>query len=103
MYKRQLKEGIRTTLVQAGLNPEWWPEASRAFTAYKNATDKLTGTNKTPYEARHGYSYTGPLIPCGAAIRYLPHGPLAEKQHTFASKTRVGIFLYPELVSEYLY
>ena len=92
---RRLKEGTRCALVQSGLAPEWWAEAARSFSVFKNVVDLYNG--QTPYFNRHGKEYDGPKIPFGAAICYLPHGPKAEEQHTFQSKTRLGLYLGPEL------
>ena len=70
---RRLKEGTRCTLIQSGLSPQWWAEAARAFVNYRNVTDLFNG--QTLYFRSHGENYTGPIIPFGAAIRYLPNGP----------------------------
>ena len=100
---RRLKEGVRCTFVQSGLSLEWWAEAAKCFTAYKNCTDTMAGTGQTPYERRFNYSYKGPQIPFGAAVRYLPSGPMAERQHTFSSNMRLGIFMRPEFNSDNVY
>ena len=94
---RRMKEGTRCALVQSGLAPEWWAEAARAFAIYRNTTDLYQG--QTPYERRHGRKYDGPKIPFGSAVRFLPSGPLAERNHVFQSKTRMGIYLGPVLNS----
>ena len=98
---RRLKEGTRCTLIQSGLSPQWWAEAARAFVNYRNVTDLFNG--QTPYFRRHGENYTGPLIPFGAAICYLPNGPNKDYQHTFASKMRFGLFMGVEFDSNCKY
>ena len=54
---------------------------------------------KSPYFKRHGKEYDGPKYPFGCAVRYLAQGPMAERNHTFSSKTRVALYLGPELNS----
>ena len=44
-----------------------------------------------PYVGRHSVDFKGPKIPFGAGILFLPMGPLADEQHTFSAKTRLGI------------
>ena len=87
---RRFKEGTRCALFQSGLSPIWWAEASKTFCLLRNITDKIR--ENSPYFWRHGRDFKGPKIPFGAGIRYLASGTLAEEQHTFGPKTRLGLF-----------
>ena len=75
-------ENVIHRLNQSGLSPIWWAEAVRPFANYRNVTDLFNG--ESPYYRYRKVNYTGPLIPFGAAVRYLPNGPTSESQHTFA-------------------
>ena len=90
MIKR-VKEGTRKMLIQSGLAPSWWSEASKYFRFVKNVCDIRDGTSA--YWKRHGEHFGGKLVPFGAAIRFSPSGPLAELNHTFGPNARLGIFV----------
>ncbi len=60
---------------------------------HRNVVDVL-GDGKTSYERRYGRPFSGPLIPIGAAIRYLPsYTKDKARTHQLGEKTLDGLFL----------
>ncbi|MHC4951072.1 MAG: hypothetical protein ACYTEU_08835, partial [Planctomycetota bacterium] len=90
---RVVKEGTSCVLVQSGLDEKWWAEAMLCFCFLRNVSLVLE-TGSTAYKERFGSGFSGPLIPFGAQVEYLPitHADKT-KQHAFGSKMRRGIFL----------
>ena len=90
---RVVKEGTSCVMVQSGLAEKWWPEAMNCFCFLRNVSTVLE-TGNTAYMNRFGSDFSGPLIPFGAEVTYLPitHQDKS-KQHAFGSKMRRGIFL----------
>ncbi|MHC4952052.1 MAG: integrase catalytic domain-containing protein, partial [Planctomycetota bacterium] len=90
---RVVKEGTSCAMVQSGLDEKWWPEAMMCFCFLRNVCLVLE-TGETAYKERFGSNFSGPLIPFGAQVQYLPitHADKTQ-QHAFGNKMRRGIFL----------
>ena len=90
---RTVKEGTSAALIQSGLDDAWWPQAMACYCFLKAVVDILDD-NKTAFERRLGSSFSGPLIPFGAEITYLPITDKDKSRlHHFGSKVLSGIFL----------
>ena len=90
---RTVKEGTSGALVQSGLDDAWWPQAMACFCFLRVIYD-LLDDDKTAYERRFNAKFTGPVIPFGAEITYLPISDKDKKRvHQFGSKVLSGIFL----------
>ena len=91
---RTVEEGTRTSLVHAGLHHSWWPHAGKYWCAARNISCRAKLDEKTPYEKRHGQSFTGAAIPFGAAIYFRPNANLAKRLGKFQpggpSSTSIG-------------
>ena len=90
---RRAREGTGSALVQAGTDPTWWAEASQCFCFLRVVVDALHPDEKIAYERRWGHAFTGPIIPFGASVDFLP----ASKEdraaaHAMGAKTIPGIF-----------
>eukprot|EP00971_Amphidinium_carterae_P293452 5826210-Amphidinium_carterae.1 len=88
------QEGTRCLLLQAGLDPRWWPHAARCF-CHMNNVQKKDGMS--PWLRRfESKDFDGELIPFGALIDFLQQ-PMKEtiqtKQAKYAPRTVTGIFL----------
>jgi hypothetical protein len=68
---RVVKEGTSCVMVQSGLAEKWWPEAMNCFCFLRNVSTVLE-TGNTAYKNRFGSDFSGPLIPFGAEVTYLP-------------------------------
>ena len=90
---RVVKEGTSCALVQSGLADKWWPEAMNCFCFLRNVSIVLE-TGNTAFKNRFGSDFSGPLIPFGAEVTYLPITQKDKgKSHAFGSKVLAGIFL----------
>ena len=90
---RSVKEGTTCALVQSGLAAKWWPEAMACFCFLKNVTLALQD-GETSYRKRFGSDFSGPLIPFGAKIKYLPITQKdKERVHKYSDKLLPGVFL----------
>ena len=67
---RRVREGTAAALLQAGMDPIWWPEASQCFCFLRVARDPLHPDGKTAYERRWKLKFDGPLIPFGAEVSF---------------------------------
>ena len=84
---RRVKEGTSCALVQSALSGEWWREASNTYCFLRNVTEVLA-CGSTAYEKRFNEKFTGPIIPFGAEIAYLPSARRDEDRlHKFGKKT----------------
>ena len=73
-FVRKVKEGTSCTLSQSGLSEQWWGYAMLCFCFLANVVE-LFKNGKTAYNTRFDTDYTGPYIPFGAEIYYLPIPP----------------------------
>ena len=60
---RRVREGTASALVQAGMDPIWWAEASQCFCFLRAIRDLLHPDEKTAFERRFGRPFQGPLSP----------------------------------------
>ena len=91
---RRVREGTAAALLQAGMDPIWWPEASQCFCFLRVARDPLHPDGKTAYERRWKLKFDGPLIPFGAEVSFLPSTPDDRAAvHPMGSKTLTGVFV----------
>ena len=72
----------RTTLLAAGLGPQFWPFALKHACAVDLFVQSLTDGNTSKYEAITKEVFTGHIIPLGALVTVVP--PPAEKAHKVA-------------------
>ena len=80
-------------LVQAGMDPIWWPEAVFCFCFLRVIRDPLHPDEKTAFERRFGRPFDGPFIPFGAAVSFLPTNKEDKNvAHPMGSKTQPGVF-----------
>ena len=94
---RKVVEGTKALLEQAGLPPEWWPYAMRAW-CHAHNIECIEGDSA--WNKRHGQGqWEGPVIPFGAKVHYKPNPKKALEQVKFETTTRVGIFLGYHLLS----
>ena len=61
---RQMLEGCRTNLLQAGFPQQYWPLAMQHFAHAHNVLRSL-GHEETPWERRFDQPFAGPLVPFG--------------------------------------
>ena len=97
---RRVREGTASALLQSGMDPIWWPEASQCYCFLRVIRDQLHPDNKTAYERRWGKKFSGPFVPCGASVSFLPTTPVDKGWvHPMGPKTRQGFFAgYHQLV-----
>ena len=62
--------GIRVLCCNAGLPACFWPLAGPCYVFFENTTSKRG--NPSPYEQRHGCSFTGVRVPFGAQVWFKP-------------------------------
>jgi hypothetical protein len=89
-HLRIAAEGGRAALTQSGLPNVWWNFAVRHFCFSRNRAH-INGTSS--FERRHGIPFNGHSIPFGALVDYMPPPRVLGQTHTFAAKTRPGVFL----------
>eukprot|EP00971_Amphidinium_carterae_P260413 5166745-Amphidinium_carterae.1 len=88
---RHIQEGTRCLLLQAGLDPRWWPHAARCF-CHMNNVQKKDGMS--PWLRRfESKDFTGELIPFGALLDFIQLPAKETKQIKYAPRTVTGIFL----------
>ena len=88
-----MKEGTAVTLTQSGLSEAWWPEAMMCYCFLRSAAD-IQKDGKTVYEKHFGVSFSGPLIPMGAAIDYKPSSDKdSRRTHEFSASVLPGLFM----------
>ena len=88
---RQVKEGGRTNLLQAGLDYSWWPYA---VTHHCFARNIGMHEGDSAYNKRHGKGHCkAKLIPFGALVNYLPTPRPTDKKRAFESKTNRGLLV----------
>ena len=66
---RRIKERTSAVLMQSGLDEEWWADSKECYCHLRNIHDLLSD-GKTPYEARFGIPFHGPVIPFGVMVEY---------------------------------
>ena len=69
---RHVREGTGASLVQAGMDPIWWGEACQCYCFLRVTRDLLHPDGKTSFERRYDRPFTGPLVPFGAKVYFLP-------------------------------
>ena len=90
---RRVREGTGAVLVQAGLDPIWWGEACQCFCFLRVTQDILHPDGKTAFERRFDRPFTGPAVPFGAQVYFLPtNKDDSQLLHAMGSKTVPGIF-----------
>eukprot|EP00971_Amphidinium_carterae_P250343 4969860-Amphidinium_carterae.1 len=91
---RHIQEGTRCLLLQAGLDPRWWPHVARCF-CHMNNVQKKDGMS--PWLRRFdSKDFGGELIPFGALTDFLQQPAKETKQMIqikYAPRTVTGIFL----------
>ena len=88
---RRTVEGTRTSLLQAGFPPPWWPWAMRHWCHARNI-EIIDGDSAWNKRHKQG-QWKGPVIPFGAKVWYRPSPYHADYQQKFELAGRVGIFL----------
>ena len=83
-------DGTRTLLAQAGLTPQWWTYASRAFCLAHNV--KADADGASPWVKRHGKAFEGKLVPFGAEVIFRLPPPYRSKGK-FGPHGAHGLFL----------
>ncbi len=68
---RNVLEGTRAVLHQAGASPRWWSKAIRHYCFLHNVSKRPDG-DASPWEKRFGEPFTGPLHPFGSEVSYKP-------------------------------
>ena len=90
---RRVKEGTSCALHQSGLTDKWWKPAMKCFCFLHNVVTLMTH-GKTAYVKRFDKEFDGPIIPLGAAIKYLPITFKDKaKCHKLGTKLLSGIFM----------
>ena len=87
---RDILEGIRTSLVRAGLPACFWTFACFHYCLADNIAHGPDGSS--PWLKTHGYPFTGELVPFGAAVIYKPTPVQDVAISKMEPSTRVGIF-----------
>ena len=97
---RRVKAGTACTLLQSGWNVDWWPEAMNCYCLLRNVTDAQKD-GSTPYRKRYGQDYSGPVIPFGALLEYLPvTEQYKSRTHKYGNKMLQGILRVTTNVQE---
>jgi hypothetical protein len=90
---RRVNNGTSSSIVQSGLNDDWWKEAMECYSFLRNVVDLLQG-GKTAYHRKFGMDYPGPTYLFGAWITYLPSSAKDKmKCHAMGQRTLHGIFM----------
>ena len=71
---RNVLEGLRSILLESGLEHKFWSQAVQCWCFLNNTTRVHEKDNMTPYQRRHGkkVKFEGQQIAFGAKIHYLP-------------------------------
>ena len=88
---RHVREATRAVLAQAGLPVKFWPWASVYFSNARNFTLKFGGV--VPYESAFNTPCAARLIPFGAAVEALLHGPERHAAGKFAPASTPCMFV----------
>ena len=87
---RTVLDGARTVLEHAGMPPSMWSHAVRHICFAHNVVEQDGGS---PWEKRHGRAFTGPLLPFGCLVDFLPSPVRGEERHKFQSRAVAGLML----------
>lgn len=94
---RTVKGSVSSMLLHAGMKPDLWPLAARAFEqAYGVNTMSriMTDPPTTCFESFHGYPYEGYMIPFGALVWYRD-----TSAKSFAPRGAPAVYLGVELIN----
>ena len=104
---RTAKEGASCNLLQAGLSHKDWPLALSYHDIVRSLTDAAPNDGpadprfgRTKYEVATGRSWTARLLPFGCLVYYRPG---TGKVGPCDAKTLPGLYLGPEITSEWRY
>ena len=92
-HVQEVKYGTAAALGQAGLPHRYWNYAMYYFeTAWNISLHR--GSDKSPYELRHGYPCLAQVMPFGARVKFIPAkaSRLWLEKKPFAGRTVEGIF-----------
>ena len=90
---RQMLEGARSNLVQAGFPLHFWPLAMQHHAVAVNASPQLNG-KEAPWQLRFGEEFPGKIIPFGAKVLFWNNPKRADNTSGKLSPTsNEGVFL----------
>ena len=91
-----LTDAAKTALNQSGLPHKFWPFAVKYVCFIRNQQPCERNGGVTPWFSRAGSHFTGPLIPFGSLVQFMPPKE-AKLRLKFDSNLQPGIYLGPNI------
>ena len=90
---QRVKEGTPSASVESGLQQSWWAEAVECCCHLRQVQD-LLADGQTLHEQRFNSPFDGPIIPCGAEVKFYPTTSKDQgRVHQFGTQDLPGFFI----------